>query len=463
MEEYGFTKSWSNQTQLHPLAGLMLFAACCAIFSVKRKHVLIPMLAMACFVASAQRIVIAGLDLDLLRIMIMAGLARVFMKREFQFKWSALDSLVVAFGVATFLVTMSDMRALVATLGNLCDAFGMYFLVRVCIRSWDDARGCVMALLYLSVPVAMMMTLERLTGKNPFAMFGGVPPETAIRDGRLRCQGAFSHPILAGCFWASMLPLFAAQWWNGQRGKMLAIVGCVSAMMCVVYCASSTPLAAIGIGGLAWCLFPLRKKMRLIRWSIVATLLGLHIGMNAPIWHLIARVQLVGGSTGWHRYRLINACVSRFREWAVIGDSRGTAHWGWGLQDCTNYYIAVAVQGGVGLIALFLTQIGFAFRAVGISIHAKGMSKANLMLAWAFGISLLMHCANYMSVCYFGQIGKLWYVILGIIGSTALASQAIEKQWVKQRAQQPARRMQPARHHDEPVLAGGYGLREGLA
>src|SRR5262245_46981248 len=153
MDDYGFTKTWSNQTQLHPLAGIMLFAACCAMFSVKRRHVLIPMLVMACFVASAQRIVLAGLDLDLLRIMIMVGLARVFMKREFQLKWTALDTMVVAFGFATFLVTMSDMRALVATLGNLCDAFGMYFLVRVCIRSWDDARGIVKALIVISVPV----------------------------------------------------------------------------------------------------------------------------------------------------------------------------------------------------------------------------------------------------------------------------------------------------------------------
>ena len=42
------------------------------------------------------------------------------------------------------------------------------------------------------------------------AAMGGVPEITVVREGRLRCQGAFAHPILAGCFWAEQLPLIAA-------------------------------------------------------------------------------------------------------------------------------------------------------------------------------------------------------------------------------------------------------------
>src|SRR5690606_24267277 len=162
---------------------------------------------------------------------------------------------------------------------------------------------------------------------------------------RLRCQGAFSHPIMAGCFWVGVLPWIGALWWAGPAARVRALIGTTACLGIILLCASSTPIAGVLVVALAAAVFPFRAHMRKIRWAILLGIIGLEIVMKAPVYHLIARIDLVDGSTGYHRYRLIDAAVHRFGEWAFMG-TRSTAHWGWGLADVTNEYILQGVRGG---------------------------------------------------------------------------------------------------------------------
>ena len=52
-----------------------------------------------------------------------------------------------------------------------------------------------------------------------------------------------------------------------------------------------------------------------MRWAFFGTLLLLHLAMNNPVWHLLARVNVVGGSTGWHRYHLIDKAIEHLEWW----------------------------------------------------------------------------------------------------------------------------------------------------
>ena len=47
----------------------------------------------------------------------------------------------------------------------------------------------------------------------------------------------------------------------------------------------------------------------------------LHFVMNHGIWHLIARIDLVGGSTGYHRFHLIDKAIAHFGERWLVGRS----------------------------------------------------------------------------------------------------------------------------------------------
>ena len=59
----------------------------------------------------------------------------------------------------------------------------MYFLFRCLVRTWEDVDRVVLGFIVISVPVAIFFLIERSTGRNLFAMFGGVPLITDIRDG----------------------------------------------------------------------------------------------------------------------------------------------------------------------------------------------------------------------------------------------------------------------------------------
>jgi hypothetical protein len=238
-----------------------------------------------------------------------------------------------------------------------------------------------------------------------------------MREGKLRCQGAFAHPILAGCFWASVLPLIAAQWWRGGLARWLSVIGLAGASVVIVLCASSTPLMAALFGAISGAMFVARRWMRIVRWSLLAVVVALHVVMIAPVWHLISRLQVIGGSTSYHRFALIDSAICYGREWWMMGTTVGTAHWGYGMEDVTNYYIVQGLQGGIGLLALFVGVIAMGYRAVGTTWRAAGKSRANQVLAWAMGVSLFVHTTSFLGVSYFGQINLIWYLTLAIIAS----------------------------------------------
>ena len=78
----------------------------------------------------------------------------------------------------------------------------------------------------------------------------------------------------------------------------------------------------------------------------------IHFIREKPVWHLITRLASVTGETGDHRYRLIDAFIRRFNEWTLVG-TNDLSHWGWGLEDTTNQYVAEGI--GSGLVSLILS------------------------------------------------------------------------------------------------------------
>lgn len=418
-DESLFIHAYYGQTTLHPLGLLLLLITAVTMLVVRRKLAITPMLVMACFVAPAQRMVVFGLDFNLIRIMILVGWIRVFVKNETTaFVWKTIDKVIIAWaisGLIAYVLLRGSSEAFIYKLGTSFDSIGMYFLFRCLVRNLDDVRHLVFSFLYLSIPVIVLLLIEKHTGRNIFSIFGGVPEFTDIRQGKFRAQGAFAHPILAGCFWVNQLPLFLGLWWHGTK-KWLIVAGIVATLLIIYACASSTPVAGLGAVFLGTCLFVFRHQMKTVRWGVFATLVGLHLVMKAPVWHLISRIDIVGGSTGWHRYNLINQAIHRFGEWWLWG-TISTAHWGWGMYDTANTYVNEAVHGGFLTFILFVIILVLAFQGVGRLLSTLENDRLNYIFAWALGVSLFTHCIVFFAVSYFGQIIVVWYLLLATIGS----------------------------------------------
>lgn len=406
-------------TELHPVGLLAVLILGIVLISVSRRHAIVPMLVLACFIPSAQRLVVLGADFDLLRILVLFAWARLILRNEFKdFTWNRLDTMLVSWkvsGTVIFFVAYGTQSALINRCGWMFDGFGMYFFFRCVLRDWSDLYYLFRAFVFIGMPIATAFAFERMTGRNVFSVFGGVPATTYVREGKLRCQGAYAHAILAGCFWASVAPWIVTtvkdrDWW-------MAFVGLFCVVTVVISCGSSTPILACAFVVVGMLLYSVRSHMRLIRWLFLLTLVVLHLVREKPVWHLISRVNIVGGSTGWHRYKIMDATINNFFEWWLWGETDPMS-WGvWEMRDVTNQYILEALRGGLLTLVFYIVMIGTAFGIVGQSLRLLEDMSRERIVVWCAGVALFAHVSIYFSVSYFGQIIMLWYLTLGIIGS----------------------------------------------
>jgi hypothetical protein len=410
---------WHNRTTIHPIGLIATLTLGVILLIAPRRYAIAPLVVLACFVPSSQRLVVLGADFDLLRILVLFAWTRLIVRNGFQgFVWNRLDAMVVAWkisGVLVFTVAYGTQSAFINRCGWMFDGFGMYFFFRCMLRNWEDIDFLIRAFVLISFPVAIAFYVEHSTGRNIFSVFGGVPELTKVRDGRLRCQGAYSHAILAGCFWAIAMPWMMAQVVNGR--KWLGGAGLGAAMVVVVNCASSTPVLAVCFALLGAVLYFFRNQVRVIRWSFLLLLVVLHSIMEAPVWHLLARVNVVGGSTGWHRYRIMDATINNFSKWWLLGEKNPMS---WGVRemmDVTNQYILEALRGGLLSLVFFVAMISFAFGLVGKSLQLCRDNTSNRVLVWSIGTSLFVHVCIFFAVSYFGQINMMWYLTLAMAGS----------------------------------------------
>lgn len=155
----------------------------------------------------------------------------------------------------------------------------------------------------------------------------------------------------------------------------------------VVTCASSTPLLGLAAAMLGFFLFYFRSHMRVFRQALVFLVVTLHVVMKAPVWALIQRVDVVGSSSGFHRFMLVDNCIRHFSEWWLLG-YQNYASWGWDMWDLSDQYVSVCLTGGLISLIVFVSILSRSFSALGKARkHVAGDRKEEWIL-WCLGVSL---------------------------------------------------------------------------
>jgi len=407
----------------------MAFTTCMAILLIMlpRRYATLPIMMIGCYMTLGQLVYLAPFHFSMMRIMILIGFIRVIIRRELKsIKLNALDKGLSAWVISAFLIyNMREQNtdALVYRLGQAYNALGLYFLFRLLIRDYQDILNTVKMLAIIAIPLSVTMLNEKMTGRNMFSIFGGVDEFVVIRDGVLRCQGPFRHPILAGTFGATVMPLCVGLFMQG-RAKTLPILGFCAATMITITSASSGPALSYMAGLIAFGAWPLRAHMRAVRWGIVIVLATLHIVMTAPVWYLMSKVSGIIGGTGWHRSELITQAINHIDEWWLWGTNY-TAHWmpytltiNPDETDITNQYIFEGVNGGIISMIMFIIMIALSFRIVGDKIkRCEKQGGAEQYVVWGIGAALFVHIVTFMSVTYFDQMIVFWFLLLAMIAS----------------------------------------------
>ena len=451
-----------GDTYVHPVVAAAVLCAAGAMLLLPRKGVLTAFLAGALLIPMDQVLVVGGLHFQMLRILILFGWIRLLLLTAgqnltfFRHGWNAIDKalvLMTVLGAIDLVLLWQSSAVFVNQLGTVYTAFGAYFLLRFLIRDTTDVVYAIRSLAYVSVVVAIVMVIEQITRHNPYAyVWAGAWTGSTVmeRDGHLRAMGCFAHPLLAGTFGGISLPLFIALWRKGNN-KRMAAVGMVASTLIVLTANSSTPLLAYFGGLVALCFWPFRKQMRVFRWGLVSILVVLHLAMKAPVWALIARIDLTGSSSGYHRYQLVDQFIRRFGDWWLLG-TRGNASWGWDMWDLANQYVAVGETSGLFPFLCFVALIVCAFKYCGRTRRSVAGDPRHERFVWAIGAALFANIVAFFGISYFDQTMVAWYLLLAIIGAVAASTAPARKKVAKFRIEEePA-----AVLVGEAVLAGAY-------
>jgi hypothetical protein len=408
---------------LNNITAFLLFINAILIFLLPRRFVLVPILVAGIILPMSERILIADLDFTAIRILLVCGWVRLIIRSEYHsaIKMNIIDKTMIVYvfwTVLSYVIMWQTVGSLIYKLGGASYFLGTYFLVRFYIADLEDVERIIKALLYLSIVIAIVVVIERITQHNYFSFLGGVLYSTIVREGKLRCFGPFSHPITLGSFGAFLLPLGFYLLWREKGSKKLGFASLISSVFIVYSSSSSGPIFSILASIFGLFMWRFRKHMRGIVWGTIICMIGLHFVMKAPVWALIGRVGVFSSSSYYHRFLLIDNFIKRFNEWWFIG-VKDTAHWNEYIQtwDVSNNYVRVGVDGGLLAFVLFITIIVLSFRNIGKMVRLAEDSMNHQKLFWSLGVAMFSYVVSFLGVSLWDQTIIVWYFIIAVIAS----------------------------------------------
>jgi hypothetical protein len=414
----------ASDSVLNPIVLSGLLLAVLLTLLLPRKYAIIPVLLITFLVPAGQQIYLAGMHWTALRVIIVAGFVRVACSRfssKSQVFGGGFNLIDQAFLCCTLcqaagtVLQYMQTPALINQFGFLIDELGGYFLLRYLIQDRHDIYRALKCLAFLSVILAGFMIREQLTLRNAFGTLGGVQLVPDVREGKVRSQGVFQHALMAGSFAATLLPLFFLLWKSG-KARLIAVLGVMGCTIMTITSQSSTPLLAYIAGVLAVLLWPIRKHMKKLRWGLVIALLGLAMVMKAPVWFLIAHIDLTGGSSGYHRAELIDQFIRHFSDWWLIGTTNAGT-WGYDLWDTQNQYVNVGESGGLAAFVFFIVMICRCYQRIGNARRSAAGKSGPEWFVWLLGAALFAHLVAFFGVNYFDQSKMGWFLLLAMICS----------------------------------------------
>ncbi|WP_367871208.1 hypothetical protein [Luteolibacter sp. Populi] len=415
------------------LGTLFFLISAIALMSVPRRWAPIPLLMGVIYITHGQALELGGIKLPVFRMLLGVGLVRIILRGEgFGGGLNRIDKLMLALGGWLFFASFFHEPGAAAAgptfiTGKVAEISLCYFLMRSFCQDMDDFASIMGVIAILLVPIALEMIQEKFTEINLFSkLFGGVREAVVVRDDALRARGPFRHAILAGTVGAALVPIMIGLWRRNPRAAKIGLIACITM---VASCASSGPVLSLGFALLGVFLWKFRAWMRMIRWSLPIGYIVLAMVMTRPVYYIIGELSM-GGSTGWHRSKLIDSAINYYGDWWAFGTDHTRSWMPTGVTfseehtDITNYFLAYGVMGGLLAMLLLMAMAWVAFKWVGDTIDSlpeDDDENGDRFMVWCMGSSLFAHVATSISVAYYDQSVFFFWFSIATISSVYMA------------------------------------------
>ena len=169
-----------------------------------------------------------------------------------------------------------------------------------------------------------------------------------------------------------------------------------------------------------------RTRLSWIVTGVVAGVIGLHLVMKAPVWYLLARIDLTGSSTSYYRAELITQAIGHLNDWWLTGTDYTRnwmptgVNWSGDQVDLVNYYIKMGVTGGLLLMLLFIAVFWKAFQSLGRRMRAaRRTGEGGEWPLWCVGMTLFAYSVAFIGVSPFDQSYVFCCLALGAVPGIA--------------------------------------------
>lgn len=408
---------------MNVVGALVLLLASILMLTLPQRLAILPLLLAVTYMTRGQVMEIGPAHFDIPRLLVVVGFLRVLARGEHLADGlHGVDKLLLTWAV--ILIGMSAFHTSdtwVYRLGIVWTELGCYFLFRIFLQDLEDVRRTFMFLCVALFPLAALMLIEKITGHNPFGGLGGVVATSLVRDGHVRAAGPFAHPILAGTVGAAVIAMGLAL---RQTSRGRALAGLLSGGGIIVAATSSGPILTVLFIGIGVTVWRLRDNMRTVRWGIFMGIIALDIVMKDPVYFLMARIDISGGSQGYYRAQLIRSSIDHLSEWWATGTDY-TRHWMASgiyandrMVDITNHLLAMGVMGGLFLMMVFIAILAYSFRDVGRALQQHSEASIDRQqFIWTLGALLFGFLMTFWSISLFDQSVLYFYLCLAAIQS----------------------------------------------
>jgi hypothetical protein len=449
---------------MNPIGLVFTVVASAFLLTLPKRLASIPLLMGALYMTRNQVLDIGPAHLNVVQILVTVGFFRAVLKGEsIARRMNNVDRMLILW--ALWLIGSSASHtsdAWVFRAGMVWTELGCYFLFRIFVQDAEDVQGIFKVLCVVLVPLAVLMLLEKAMGRNFFGILVGASEVVDFRHGHFRARGPFAHAILAGAVGATCFPMALYLW---KKYHKHALAGLFATVGIVLASTSSGPIMMVLFILFGLVIWKLRKYLRAIRWLTLTAVIALDAVMKDPVYFLMARIDISGGSTGWFRARLIQSSIKHLDEWWLAGTDH-TRHWmSSGIPvssvstDITNHFLGMGVRGGLPLMFLFIMVLVAAFNAVGEALRENaGTSTEHRFLIWTLGAILFGHVWNFFSISLYDQSVVFFYLILASIGAVQ-----VTKPYAFVEAEQSVQHVRQSRYRQSRYVAVGVNkAKEGI-
>ena len=321
------------------------------------------------------------------------------------------------------------------------DIVAPYLAGRICVREISDFRRFLVFFAPGAAFVAAGMLAESAAGaplvRPAFAQIFGPLPQylggeefsalhvgPTFRFGLLRASGPFAHPILAGLFLASLLPLYALSGIKGWPRKL----GVGSSLFAVLTWSSAAIFGLLI--PIAMVLFDwLQKAIEFISWKMAFYfgLLGaliIQLGSQNGLISILVRMT-IDPQTGYDRLLIWRFGLESSRNHPIFGIGYASyERYEWMSESIDAHWLLLGVRHGLLTMIALLAAAVATIALVGFA--ASRHHETDRAALVGVGIALLTMTLLGFTVAFFGGVMIWYFVLVGISLSLSQIESALD-------------------------------------